>query len=108
MENVGYDPDAYHFSVHSATINWQGKSQRTSITNVPNASAKPHVFGYDWRADSLSFYLDGKKVYHVEKDPKDLKNWPFDSPFFLIMNLAIGGSWGGSKGVDNSIFPASA
>jgi hypothetical protein len=42
-------------------------------------------------------------VYRKERD--DLKVWPFDQPHFLILNLAVGGDWGGQRGIDESLFP---
>ena len=33
------------------------------------------------------------------------KKWPFNNPHYVILNLAIGGNWGGAKGIDNSAFP---
>lgn len=105
MENVGYDPPGFHFSLHSGKYNWMRKEQRTSVTRVSNPTDF-HKFGLDWREDSITFYLDDKPVYNVKKTEPDFDSWPFRDPFYMILNLAIGGSWGGAKGVDDSIFPA--
>jgi beta-glucanase (GH16 family) len=105
MENVGYDPKNFHFSLHSDEYNWMKKKQRTKVV----AAADPlafHEFGLDWRPDSITFYLDGKEAYKVVRDEDTFENWPFRDPFYIILNLAIGGSWGGSKGVDPNIFPS--
>ena len=42
---------------------------------------------------------------HIKNEHLSTAEWPFDQPFYLILNLAIGGSWGGKKGIDESIFP---
>ena len=67
MENVGYDPKGYHFSLHSDKYNWMRKEQRTKVAQVANPKVF-HKFGLDWREDSITFYLDGKAQYSVKKD----------------------------------------
>jgi beta-glucanase (GH16 family) len=105
MENVGFDPPNFHFSLHSQAFNWMQKQQRTEVTPVADPKAF-HKFGLDWRPASITFYLDGKAVYTVKKTEDTVASWPFRDPFYLILNLAIGGSWGGQKGVDPAIFPS--
>jgi beta-glucanase (GH16 family) len=107
MEEVGYDPDSFHFSLHSGKINWMRKEQRTKVVTTKDGAGRFHVFGLDWRPDSLRFFLDGKDVFDVQKTSDDPGIWPFKDPFYLILNLAIGGNWGGAKGVDDKIFPSS-
>ncbi len=66
-----------------------------------------HVFAIEWTADAIRYVIDGQEVhaYHkTDKADQSPKGWPFDQPFFLIMNLAIGGKFGGP--VDDDIFPA--
>lgn len=86
-----------------------------------------HVYRLDWSPERLEFFIDGKRIswrilngkpWQVEKHDaflkKDLKvtssrDWPYDrsipgQQFFMILNLAIGGSWGGQKGIDDSMF----
>lgn len=105
MENVGYDPKNFHFSLHCQDFNWQRPQQRTKVVGVDDPN-KFHKFGLDWRPESIVFYLDGKEAYRVARDVDTFNAWPFRDPFYIILNLAIGGSWGGSKGVDPKIFPS--
>jgi beta-glucanase (GH16 family) len=105
MENVGYDPASFHYSLHSKEYNWMVKKQRTLAAPLPHPEAF-HKFGLDWRTDSITFYADGKATYHVDKTEDTFAAWPFRDPFYLILNLAIGGTWGGAKGVDDKIFPS--
>jgi beta-glucanase (GH16 family) len=53
----------------------------------------------------MDFFVDGKKYFTYANDKTGVDAWPFDQPQYLILNLAIGGSWGGQEGVDESIFP---
>lgn len=108
MEQVGFEPDKIHCSLHSGAVNWMRKEQRTFTVDLPKATEGFHNYGLDWTPSHLDFYLDGKRVGGFEK-PKgaSFDNWPFDAPFFMILNLAIGGFWGGAKGIDPTIFPCS-
>ena len=56
----------------------------------------------------LKFWVDDQCVVSLFKKPEYTSlEWPFnDRPFYLILNLAIGGEWGGTQGIDPSIFPA--
>jgi beta-glucanase (GH16 family) len=69
--------------------------------SCPHAYENFHVFTLEWYEDRLDFFLDGVKGWTFANNG----NWPFDKPQFIILNLAIGGTWGGKHGIDNSIFP---
>jgi beta-glucanase (GH16 family) len=65
-----------------------------------------HVYAVDWTKDKMDFYVDDKLYHTVISDPnEDFKGWPFDQRFHLIMNIAVGGNWGGKEGIDDSIWP---
>jgi beta-glucanase (GH16 family) len=106
MENVGFDPSNFHFSLHSDNFNWQKKQQRTKVVPADHPTDKYHLFGLDWQPNYITFYMDHQPVYHVDKPDDDYGDWPFKEPFYMILNLAIGGFWGGQKGIDPAIFPA--
>lgn len=53
----------------------------------------------------MTFYVDGQKILSYRNDGTGRDAWPFDQPFYIILNLAWGGQWGGQKGVDNSLLP---
>ena len=76
-------------------------------TRVPLAdpSESFHVYGVEWDQQRLVFTLDGRDTFVVTNDGTGVASWPFDQPFYLLLNLAVGGSWGGQKGVDESVFP---
>ena len=105
MENVGFDPKNFHYSLHSGKYNWQQKLQRTKVASVTDPNAF-HKFALDWNSNSITFYQDGLNVYQVKKDEDTFDAWPFRDRFYLILNLAIGGMWGGQQGVDDKIFPS--
>ncbi len=105
MENVGFDPNQIHMSIHTPAYNHiLGTAKTTSIT-VTNPSDTYHVYAIEWYKDRIDFFVDDAKVFTYENDGKGPDTWPFDKPQYLLINLAIGGSWGGEHGVDDSIFP---
>ncbi len=104
MEYVGYDPDVIVGSIHCPD-HFAVNSNSGRIANP--TEEQWHVYGVIWSEEKIEFYLDDpSNIYHTYAPAqKTLTNWPFDQEHFLILNLAIGGDWGGVKGVDNSIFP---
>ncbi|WP_430972360.1 glycoside hydrolase family 16 protein [Sunxiuqinia rutila] len=107
MEYVGYQADTTHSNVH--TQYQHGVTEFHEITPLATAEEEFHNYGLIWTKDSIKFYLDSPdnitNVYAPEV--KTEENWPFDQPFYLIMNFAVGGVWGGKHGVDDTIFPQS-
>lgn len=94
MENVGKEPSIVHGTVHGPGYSGAGG---ISAAHTLNLDGRFHVYGVEWSADSIEFFADGKpyaKVTHVSL-PLGAA-WVFDKPFFLLLNLAIGGDWPGS------------
>jgi beta-glucanase (GH16 family) len=105
MEHVGYDPNNVHFSVHNQLYN--GGNSKTSTLNIPTAFIEFHVYRADWTPTAVKGYYDDKLIFTYANDGKGSAGWPYDKPFHILLNLAVGGNWGGIKGVDDSIFPVS-
>lgn len=105
MENVGYDPFWIHGSIHTPSSH--GNTVNTGKVQVPDCDSVYHVYGMTWTPSKIQFWVDDslKPYYTYNPDIKTQQNWPFNKPCFIILNLAIGGNWGGAKGVDDSIFP---
>jgi beta-glucanase (GH16 family) len=103
MEHVGYDPNNVHFSVHNQLYN--AGNSKTSTLNIPTAFSEFHVYRADWTPTAVKGYYDDKLIFTYANDGKGSSGWPYDKPFHLLLNLAIGGNWGGIQGVDDTIFP---
>ncbi len=108
MEHVGKDPNVVHHSLHTELYNHIKNTQITYFEKYEDLFDTFHTYEIEWTDQKISFYVDGLKKYEAFKgqDGKDITNagWPFDKPYYLILNLAIGGNWGGE--IDNTIFPA--
>lgn len=105
MENVGFDPDRVHFTIHTGAFNHVKKTGVGRAITVPKAAEDFHAYGLLWTPERLELFFDGKKVHEFRNDGQGVDHWPFDAPAYLLMNFAVGGDWGGQKGVDASIFP---
>lgn len=97
MENVGYAPSTVWGTLHGP--GYSGGSGVGASTSLPGGQALAdafHTFAVDWAPDSITWYLDG--VAYSRKTPADIggNRWVFDHPFFMIMNVAVGGNWPGS------------
>jgi beta-glucanase (GH16 family) len=106
MEHVGYDPGVVHGTIHTETYNHIKQTQKEGKVSVPTAQDEFHLYGLNWTDEKMDFLVDDKVFYTVDRDAKDdFKGWPFDQRFHLILNLAVGGNWGGKEGVDTTIWP---
>lgn len=105
MEHVGYDPAVVHGTVHTSSFNHKIGTQVGKQHQVKDFSEAYHRYAVNWTEDQVEFIIDDK-VYHTFKNNgSGYKAWPFDHPFHLILNIAVGGGWGGQKGVDPAIWP---
>lgn len=106
MEHVGFDANVVHGTVHTGAFNGAQGTQRGGQTTIPTALDAFHVYSIDWNADRILFSVDEQIYFRFNNSGKGSDEWPFDQRFHLIMNIAVGGTWGGQRGVDDSGFPA--
>jgi beta-glucanase (GH16 family) len=108
MENVGFDPLKIHGAVHTEAYNHtRGNHRNGTIEASPPPWEDFHVYSMEWSPDRIEVSLDGERYFTFENEGTGTEAWPFDQPHFIILNLAIGGSWGGQQGIDDSLFPHS-
>ncbi len=107
MENVGFDPDRSHFNIHNPKVSKAVGSSNSFNTVVPDLSKGWHLYAMEWYPDRVDLFMDGTRMLSYKNDDKgDEETWPYHRPQYLILNLAIGGDWGGQHGIDDAIFPA--
>lgn len=105
MENVGWDPNIIHASVHTESYNHILGTQKSSQKTVSTCYTDFHVYALEWELKELRGYVDDNHYFTFRNEGTGYKVWPFDKRFHLLLNVAVGGNWGGVQGVDNSIFP---
>lgn len=105
MEHVGYDPGVVHGTVHTGAFNHMKGTQKGQQVQVPTFKKDFHTYAIDWTSERIDFYIDGEFYFTFENSGGDYMEWPFDQPFHLILNIAVGGGWGGRQGVDSDIWP---
>ena len=107
MEHVGYDPAVVHASVHTNIFNHILGTQKTAKTTVPTFNSAFHVYRMDWTPDEIKAFIDDKEFFAFKRQGVLWQEWPFNQPQHLLVNIAVGGNWGGIKGIDDTIFPIS-
>lgn len=105
MEHVGYDPNRVLFSIHTEAYNHSIGTQKSGELNIPTSMTALHRYRVDWTPESIKGYFDEQHVFTFLNEAKGPAQWPFDKRFHLLLNLAVGGNWGGAKGVDSTVFP---
>jgi len=103
MEMVGFDPGNVHFSAHNQL--YYAGTAKTSTMYIATASTDFHTYREDWTPYAVRGYYDDNLVFTYVNNGTGAAQWPYDQTFHLLMNIAVGGSWGGTKGVDNTAFP---
>ncbi|MET7276790.1 family 16 glycosylhydrolase [Kribbella sp. NPDC005582] len=96
MENIGREPNTVHGTIHGP--GYSGAEGIGAAYNSPNGQPFRndfHTYRVDWAPDSITWFVDG--VQYQRRTPADLggDQWVFNHPFFMIMNVAVGGSWPG-------------
>lgn len=102
LEYVGKEPDMVFTSLHTQASH--GETINTKKTKFEDIEEGFHTYAINWTKEKIEFYVDDNLVYTFAPEDKTVDTWPFDQPFYFIVNVAIGGNFGG-PGVDDNIFP---
>jgi beta-glucanase (GH16 family) len=106
-EMVGFDQNVNHVTVHTKKYNYIDQTEKTATRYVPDLDTQYHDYALEWLPGRIEIFFDGDKLLTYKKEPGEgWEQWPFDRDFHIIMNLTIGGNWGGMKGIDDHAFPA--
>ena len=107
MEYVGYDPTRVHATVHTRDYYWVNGQQRKASIDGRDVEEAFHTYAVEWSPEHIQVFFDDVPYFHYLNDGTGWRSWPFDHPYHIILNLAIGGDWGSAGGpIDDSIFPA--
>ena len=101
MEHVGREPGRVFSTVHTAA--GHGGKGTGDAVKVADACRAFHTYQMHWTADRIRFGVDGLTHFEYKNPRTTVAQWPFDTPQFLILNIAVGGQFGGA--VDDQVFP---
>ena len=104
MEHVGFDPNNVHFTLHAAAF--YGANGKGNAKLIPTATDEFHLYRLDWAPYGIRGYFDNEKVFEYIVTSGGSNVWPYDKKFHMLLNIAVGGNWGGAQGVDDTVFPA--
>lgn len=96
MENVGKEPHIVHGTVHGP--GYSGGAGITGSKMHPQGWSYAddfHTFAIDWKPGQITWFVDGVQFHQVTRASVGANAWVFDKPYFLILNLAVGGQWPG-------------
>jgi beta-glucanase (GH16 family) len=105
MENVGYEPDVIHANIHTKAYNHVKGTNKGNKITIQKPYESFNVYAVEWFEDHMDFYLNDKLYFSFKNEGTGNDVWPFDKPHYLLINFAVGGGWGGQKGIDETIFP---
>ncbi len=105
MEHVGHETGVIHASAHSKDYQWQKQTQKTGIITIPDVTEKFHSYIWEWTPEVVKAYVDDSLYFEYPNEGLGESKWPYEKPFYLILNVAIGGAWGSMKGIDDNSFP---
>lgn len=106
MEYVGFEKDKIHWNIHTESYNHTLGTNKGKSENIEDVETSFHVYGLEWYEDSLLFMVDNVVYFTYAKESDDYKVWPYKHPFYLILNTAVGGTWGGLQGIDDNALPS--
>lgn len=107
MEFVGFEPGKVYANVHTGDYNHTKGTGRGGSIIADRPFADFHIYAVEWSADRMDFYMDDHQYFTCQRKNEGIGEWPFFAPQYLLINLAIGGAWGGEQGIDDTIFPVS-
>lgn len=105
MENVGYDPFKIVASAHTESYNHSIGTQKSASRIVESCYTDFHIYELQWDSNEYRVYVDKLLFFTFKNEGTGYKAWPYDKRFHLLLNVAVGGNWGGQQGIDDSIFP---
>jgi beta-glucanase (GH16 family) len=105
MEHVGYDMNRVHGTIHTEDFNHTKGTQIGTSIVTNDVDTEFHEYALEWHPNRIDIFLDDVLYFTVKDNGTGFGAWPFDQRFHLLLNIAVGGNWGGVQGVDDSIFP---
>lgn len=103
MEHVGYEQNLIHGTVHTGAYNHTLGTQKGGSKYISTASSEFHTYAIEWYEEEILFFIDNTKYFTFKNENKTTQEWPFNKVEHLLLNIAIGGDWGGAQGIDQNL-----
>ena len=106
MEHVGYEMGHVHGTVHNEAYYWLRWEQRKGRVLLSDVDEAFHVYSLEWSPEKIDIFVDDTHYFTYMNEGEGWRAWPYDHPFHLILNIAVGGMWGrAGGGIDDDAFP---
>ncbi|WP_375581389.1 glycoside hydrolase family 16 protein [Marivirga tractuosa] len=105
MEYVGYNPGTVYGTIHTESYNHTKGTEKSDSVQIEDAHENFHTYAIHWTDQKIEWFVDNVPYHAVYKNGDGKAGWPFGTKFHLILNLAVGGNWGGKYGIDEDSFP---
>ncbi len=105
MEQIGLEPNTIHATVHTKLFNHNISTQVGTQTIVETATSDFNTYVLEWRPHQIAMFVNDLRYFTFDRQGRDWQAFPFDKNFGLLLNIAVGGNWGGKKGIDDTVFP---
>ena len=107
MENLGYLPYLIVATAQTQAYNHVQQTHKNAILAILDCYSEFHNYILEWEASEIRVYVDSKLYFTFKNQGTGFQVWPFDKRFHLLLNVAVGGTYGGAQGIDDHIFPQS-
>jgi beta-glucanase (GH16 family) len=105
MEEVGFNPNVIVGTIHCTKYNNGGTPTESASIRINDTFNQFHLYTLLWTNSTIQIAIDNYTYFIYNNPNQGYDSWPFNNFFNIILNLAIGGAWGGIQGIDDSIFP---
>lgn len=106
LEHVGYEMGHVHGTLHNRAYYWINWEQRKGRILLDAPDQDWHVYALEWSPEKVEVFVDDTLYFTYVNENSGWESWPYDHPFHLVLNIAVGGMWGrAGGGIDDDIFP---
>ena len=106
LEHVGYEMGHVHGTLHNRAYYWINWEQRKGRILLDEVDQDWHVYALEWSPEKVEVFVDDTLYFTYVNENDGWESWPYDHPFHLVLNIAVGGMWGrAGGGIDDDIFP---
>ena len=92
-------------NLHNKAYYWVNFEQRKGALWNESVANEFQIYAMEWSPTRINIFVNDALMFTYNNEGNGWQSWPYDHPFHLILNIAVGGNWGGAQGVDENIWP---